>query len=37
MFYKGKIPYDVIVGRNLMKELEMDVLYLEYVVVFNCV
>ena len=37
MFYKGKIPYDVIVGRNLMKELEMDVIYLKDVLVFNCV
>ena len=37
MFYKEKSSYDVIVGHNLMKELEMDVLYLEYVVVFICV
>ena len=29
------IPYDVIKGRNLMKELQMDVIYSEVVVVWD--
>ena len=32
---KQKLPYDVIIGRDLTKELEMDVLYSEYVVVWD--
>ena len=27
------LPYDVIIGRDFMKELQMDILYSEYVVV----
>ena len=31
---KQKLPYYVIIGRDLMKELQMDVPYSEYVVVW---
>ena len=32
---KQKLPYDVIMGHNFMKELQMDVLYSEDVVVWG--
>ena len=34
---KKKLPYDVIIGLNFIKELQMDVIYSEYVVVWDCV
>ena len=33
MLPKQKIPYDVIIGRYLTEELQMDVIYSEYVAV----
>ena len=38
MCYWGeKVPFDVIICLNLMKELQMDVLYSEYVLVWEIV
>ena len=36
MWYRKKnLPYDVIIGHNLMKQFQMDVLYSKYVVVLD--
>ena len=32
---KIKIPFDVIIGCDLMKELQMDILYSGYLIVWN--
>ena len=32
---RKKLPYDVIIGHDLMKEIKIDVLYSEYVVVWD--
>ena len=34
-YRKKKLPYDGIIGQDLMKELQMDILYSEYVVVWG--
>ena len=34
---KQKLPYDVIIGRDFMKELQMDVLYSEDVLVWDSI
>ena len=35
MCYQKNLPHDIIIGRDLVKESQMDVLYLEEVVVWD--